>query len=152
MVYEHEFKQTYYTLNQRPCPFEKAILGRCCLCTKSQRLHIAEREGVTCTSAEMYSLCVTLLERFYENAQFALKLRHQPKFLPHGKAIKIQCGGLLGLHAILHREEIMSHHVEDISNLVVQAITVFGRFEQLPYQEIIKFINSYQGRAKRPRR
>lgn len=152
MVYEHEFKQTYYTLNQRPCSFEKAILSSRCACTKSQRLHIAEREGITCTSADIHPFCVTLLKQLCENAQFALKLKYSSQSLPHAKAMKVQCGGLLGLQAILQGESKDMQNVQDISTLILQAVATFGQFERLPYQEIIKFISVYQVRAKPTRR
>jgi len=152
LVYEHEFRQTYYMLNQRPCPFEKAILSSRCACTKSQRLHIAEREGITCTAVEIYPLCLMLLEQLCENAQFTLKIKQPSEPLPHAKAVKVQCGGLLGLQAVLQSESTEIQYVQDISALIIQAITTFGKFEQLPYQEIIKFISAYQVRAKHPHR
>lgn len=148
MVYEQEFKRTYFTLNQRPCPFEKAILSSRCNCSQSQRLYLAEREGITCISEEIYSLCSVLLEQLCIKAQFALKLMRTGEPLPHAKAMKVQCGGLLGLQTILQNKSSDNQHVEDISTLILQAITTFKQFEQLPYQEIVKFISTYQVRGK----
>lgn len=148
MVYEQEFKRTYYTLNQRPCPFEKAILSSRCNCSQSQRLHIAEREGITCVSEEIYSLCSVLLEQLCIKAQFSLKLTQTDKPLPHAKAMKVQCGGLLGLQATLQGESLDNQCIKDISALVLRAITTFKQFEQLPYQEIVKFISAYKVRRK----
>lgn len=57
---EHEFQQAREQLNQRPCPFEKAILSSRCFCTKCQRLNIAEREMAACVSSVTQARCVIL--------------------------------------------------------------------------------------------
>ncbi|EDN67914.1 conserved hypothetical protein [Beggiatoa sp. PS] len=147
---ELEYQQTLEKLNQCPCTYEKAILSNRCACEKSQRIYIAEREAVACLSSEAQERCMTLLEQFFDNARFALRQTNLETPQPHAKAMKVQCGGLLGLQAALSAEQPTElKPVENIDALVTQALEEFGDFKQLPYQKIIQFISHYQVRGKR---
>ena len=146
---EREYQQAREQLNQCPCVFEKAVLSTRCSCVHFQRLNIAEREAAACQAPIAQARCTQLLHYFYQNARFALKLSHLEHQLAHAKAMKLQCGGLTGLSAVLQFPP--SHHpsqVKNIDALITQALTAFNKLEQLPYQEIIKFINHYQVRSK----
>jgi hypothetical protein len=72
VIDENEYRRTYRKVNELPCPFERAILGAPCACELSQRLLLAEREAVACTSAPDQADCCLLLELMRENARFAL--------------------------------------------------------------------------------
>ena len=48
---EKEYKNTYQSINERRCVFEKTINSRRCTCKQSQRFHLADREGIACKSA-----------------------------------------------------------------------------------------------------
>jgi hypothetical protein len=147
---ELEYQQTLEKLNQCPCPYEKAILSNRCACEKEKRMNIAERETVACLSTEAQERCLTLLDYFFENARFALKQTNLEGPQPHAKAMKVQCGGLLGLQVALNKEEpAQANPVENIDALVTQALEEFGTLNQLPYQKIIQFISHYQVRGKR---
>jgi len=146
---EREYQQARERLNQCPCPYEKAILSSRCACAKCQRLNIAEREAAACVSPTAQERCVALLEQLYQNARFALKQPRLEGPQPHSKAMKVQCGGLFGLVAVLFSERAEVSRVENIDALVTQALSTFGELKKLPYQEIVKFISNYQVRAKR---
>lgn len=148
---EDEYKAFYQTLNQHPCQFEKAVLSSRCACSKAQRLNLAEREAVVCTLQAARLRCQALLDALHQNARFALKQAHQPDAMPHGKEMKVQCGGLQGLQAALFPES--GEGVGDIAGLVEQAVARFGGLEHLPYQEIVRAIAHYQvrkGRREKP--
>lgn len=145
---EMEYQTIREILNQCPCPFEKALLSSRCTCAKFQRLNIAEREAAACILPAAQVRCIALLEQLYQNARFALKQPRMDKPQPHNKAMKIQCGGLLGLQAALS-PECDNKQVENIDALVTQALKNYGELEKLPYQEIVKFISHYQVRVKR---
>jgi hypothetical protein len=145
---EHEFQQARERLIQYPCPFEKAVLSSRCGCAKCQRLNIAEREATTCVSPAAQARCAILLEHLYQKARFALK---QPRIegpQPHAKAMKVQCGGLLGLAAVLF-EQAEPPSVENIDALVTQALETFGGMDDLPFFDIVKFLSHYQVRTRR---
>ena len=145
---EREYQQAHDRLNQCPCPFEKAILSSRCACAKCQRLNIAEREAAACVFPTAQARCSTLLELLCQNARFALKQPHLGSPLPHAKAMKVQCGGLFGLATVLVSESSEVPIVTNIDALLTQALATFGDFNQLPYQEIVKFISNYQVRVK----
>ncbi len=154
---EREFQQVREQLNQHPCPFEKAIFSSCCGCTKCQRLNLAERETAACLSATAQARCVILLDKLYQNARFAIKKVRLVDPQPHAKAMKVQCGGLIGLQSVLVLKEAFdtkkvgfeTKQVKDIDALITEALEQLGGVEKFPYQEIVKFISHYQVRAKR---
>lgn len=149
MIDEDEYRRTYRKVNELACPFERAILGGPCACSLSQRLLLAEREAVTCTSSEARADCQSLLEQLRENARFALKLPHLEEPLPHGKEIKVQAGGMLGLQAVIYPEHRDEPRVDDIHDLVYWARDRFEDLDNLPYREIVKYVVSYQPRKRR---
>jgi len=151
-VDEKEFKRFYKNINQQACVFEKAILSTRCACEKSRRVNIAEREGVACVSKNACDMCMILLKALSKNAQFALKLQHPIYPLPHSKAMKVQCGGLLGVQSILSAKLLNSKNIENIYTIVAQAIEKFEQLDNLPYNEIVKFINHYEPRQSRRKR
>lgn len=163
---EHEFQQTREQLNQCPCPFEKAILSNRCFCTKCQRLNIAEREMTACISLVAQMRCVSLFEQLYKNARFAIKQVRLDSPQPHAKVMKVQCGGLLGLQSVIMSsekcsmvasEEVVSEEysrmkqIKNIDALITQALEIWDRIENFPYQEIVKCISHYHIRAKHAR-
>jgi hypothetical protein len=144
---EREYQQVRERLNQCPCVFEKAILTNRCGCEKCQRLNLAERELATCTSPTAQQRCIELLDQLYQNARFALKQPHLTAPLPHGKVMKVQCGGLLGLQTLLFSESNTTQPaVGNIDALITQALETYGDLKKLPYQEVVKFISHYQVR------
>jgi len=145
---EKEFKKAFKDVNDAPCVFAKAILRRCCRCSRSQKLFIAEREAVACKSPGARQRCAEVLAVLHDKATFALKLPHPEAVLPHGKELKVQCGGMLGLQqALLGQDD--SDVVEDINGLLENALKDYDTIEALPYSEVVKGVTSFQPRAKK---
>lgn len=144
---ENEYKKSYRTLNSAPCVFAKALLRRCCGCSRSQKLFIAEREAIACLSPGGRQRCEEVLEILHDKATFALKQPHIEGPLPHAKELKIQCGGMLGLQASLQQEA--SAVVDDIHQLLERAFAQYGPAGALPYSEVVRTISSFQPRQKR---
>lgn len=144
---ENEFKKTYRAVNNAPCVFAKAILRRCCTCSRSQKLFIAEREAVSCLSPGGRQRCEEVLEVLRDKASFALKQSHIVGPLPHAKELKVQCGGMLGLQESLTHQA--SELVADIHQLLEQSFEEYGSAEALPYSEVVRTITSFQPRNKR---
>jgi len=139
---EDEFKQARERLNQNPCPFQKAILSSRCGCEKCHRLSIAERENVACISTSAQKRCVELFENFCKNAKFVFKnIDLEGGAMPHGKAMRVQCGGLFGLAATFV-DGANFPQVDNIDALVTHSLEKYGNMESLPYQNIVKFISS----------
>ena len=121
------------------CPFEKSILTHCADCSKSEKHNIAEREAVACISALEQNKCTSLHELLRNNFKFALGKSHIEGPLTHAQEMRIQCGGLKGLQFIVDGNEEMS----DISELLARAIKNFGKMEDVPFSQIIRYANAH---------
>jgi hypothetical protein len=148
-VEENLFRATYEGLRRRECPFERAILRGCCACPLSRRLHVGERLGVGCRDGEASRRCLALFAALRHNARFALRLSHPEAPLPHGKRIKVECGGLLGLARLL--EPTVEPPVRDIHAVVEEALSRYETLEEIPYQRLMPEINAFRGRPPRHR-
>jgi hypothetical protein len=142
------FRRTYRSINERFCPYEKSILTNNCNCSRAKRFCIAEREGVNCGSDEAQARCLELLDLLRRQARFALKATDEQAALPHAKAMRVQVGGLRGLHAVVAPREPIPVKIEDISGIVAMACEQFGRLGNLPFQPIIQQIAAYKGRRR----
>ena len=149
---QDEFRQTYREVNARACPYEKSILTNNCDCSMAERFCIAEREGVRCTSDQAQARCLALLEFLRLRARFDLQTTDQRSVVPHGKAMKIQVGGMRGLKAALAPGDPVPTTIDDIFGTLATALQRFGGLEQLPLQPIVQQIAAYQGRKRSRRR
>lgn len=140
------FRQTYDAINERYCPFEKSILTNNCRCARARRFCIAEREGVNCTADDAQARCIELLDLLRSQARFALKTTAERSALPHAKAMRVQVGGLRGIHAALRPESEVPEQIDDIDAIVEAAIEHFGSLDALPFQTIVQQITAYRGR------
>lgn len=152
MVEEDEYRSTYKAINRRRCEFEKAITSRHCSCVHATRFFLADREGVSCESPRMLENCKTFLQLLRAKAQFALKLTATSEILPHAKEIKVQNGGIQGLSEALHRNSTDCEGKFEIAGLIKRGEATYGSLENMPFQEIVKSVVSYEGRRRRPDR
>jgi hypothetical protein len=144
---EDEFRSTYHAVNRQRCVFEKTILTRKADCEFAGRFCIAEREGVACRHDEAHQRCSQTLEGMREKALFALRLTHLADQLPHGKEIKVQSGGLIGLHHLLEADATPDT-IPNINALLEQAAQKYGGLDSLPYDEIVRWIVSFKPRRQ----
>jgi hypothetical protein len=149
---EKEYRNTYDAVNKRRCVFEKAINSRRCSCSKSERFHLADREGITCKSAAGNALCSGLLALMRNNARFALHLTNVHGPLPHAKEIRVQTGGMLGLQGLLYDEKKHQTDVDDIISTIDTALQRYSRLEDLPFDIIVQGIVRFEGRKRHPHR
>lgn len=148
------FRKTYRDVNERFCAFEKSVLTNQCRCSKAEKFCIAEREGVHCGSDVGQAQCLELLDLLREQARFALKTSTTPekRLLPHGKAIRIQVGGMRGLAQALNPAKELPEVIEDVYGLICQARERFGDLHALPFPRIMQQIAAYRGRTRSRRR
>jgi hypothetical protein len=145
---EDLYRQTYHELNARPCPFEKAILRTCGACSQARRFNIAEREAVGCMHPGAWQRCLDALSVWRQKATFAIQLPQVDAPLPHGKEIKVQCGGILGLQRVLDAAHPAAATVTDIYDLLEQATSRFGGVDAFPYEDIVRTIAHYKSRGR----
>jgi hypothetical protein len=142
---EDAYKQARQTAIALPCPFERALLSRCVNCYKARRLLLAEREVVSCTEEAANATCIAFSQALHHNARFALHIdEHQP--WPFGKEIRAECGGVLGLQAVLGQDLQVA---ADVSLLVDAALTRYGAIDAFPYSAIMRGVVHFEPRKRR---
>ncbi len=149
---QDQFRTTYREINQRFCAYEKSVLTNQCDCTQVERFCIAEREGAHCNSDSGHGRCQELLELLRAHARFALKALGEKDLMPHGKAMKVQVGGLRGIKLTLEPDKPTPATIDDVDGTILAAIDHFGGLEKLPFQTIIQQIAAYQVKKRSRRR
>jgi hypothetical protein len=147
-VDEDRYREAREIFDGSLCPFSKAVLTRCCECERSMRINVAEREVVNCASSEARTACLRVLDLLKSNARFALKLPNAESPLSHAQAMKLQCGGLLGLQETVFPERSGESRVSNIYGLISDARRIFGRVDALPFGDIVRRISSYENRRR----
>jgi hypothetical protein len=145
------FRQTYREVNETYCAFEKSVLTNECHCHLAERFCIAEREGVHCLSAESQQRCLRWLELLREQARFALRTEEERRLLPHGKAIRLQVGGMRGLQKVLPADNEAATAI-DVDHALANAQEHFGTLDQVPFSAIMRDVAAYQVRKRSRRR
>ncbi len=144
---EQEYRSTYHSVNPIRCVFEKSINSRQTGCRRSHRFCLADREGISCTDNNCQSMCQQFLDHLRNKALFSLKLTRVLGPLPHAKEMRVQTGGILGLQELMTEQ---SRPVKpDINLLLENAVQKFNGIEALPFDELMRAVNQYQGRSKR---
>ena len=143
------FRQTYREVNAVYCAFEKSVLTNECQCACADRFCIAEREGVHCRDARSQARCLRWLELLREQARFALRTDQSKHLLPHGKAIRLQVGGMRGLGRVLDDDIDATADGDRALGVAEQR---FGGLDALPFADIMQDIAAYQIRNRSRRR
>lgn len=146
------FRETYREVNEVCCAFEKSVLTNECGCRQAQRFCIAEREGVRCRSADAQRRCLRWLELLREHTRFALRSEDEPRLLPHGKAIRLQVGGMRGLARVLETEGYGPAPGGDVEQTLSRAEVAFGALEAAPFSELMRDVAAYRIRKRSKRR
>jgi len=147
MYDENAYKQTYSDVNPLQCVFERGMLRRCVGCEQGIRRNIAEREAVGCRDKEAHQLCGAFKAQLKQAAAFVLKLTHPDDPLPHAKELKLQCGGLNGLHRAMSGDG--AGMVSDVSSVLAGATERYGSLDGLPYGDLIQSIREFEPRPRR---
>jgi len=126
------------------CVFAKALLARAAVCQLAERRAVAEREVLECTSVVARSQCSTLAALLRERARFALRLPGKGQPLIHAQALRLQCGGLLGLQQALGAAQA------DVHAMLGVARQRYGGFGELPWDALVRELAHWQ--PQRPRR
>jgi hypothetical protein len=126
------------------CIFAKALLARTALCELAARRTLGERDIIECASPVARTNCSTLGALLHERARFALRLPPPGHPVVHAQALRLQCGGLLGLQRALGAEQANVHR------MVGAAHERYGSLAEVPWEAIVDVIRAWQ--SHRPRR
>ena len=144
---EGEYKSTYNQIAEIRCEFEKALTNHKAKCPLARHFWLADREGYACKSEQAAAKCRQVLKNLREKSRFVLKLQETADRLPHNMEIRVQAGGMQGIHSLFHADPV--DVVEDIHALLQQAESAYGRLESMPYSEIVQSVSRFQGRRSR---
>jgi hypothetical protein len=145
VVDEAAFRHARGEINRLPCVFERALLARHADCELAVRHQIAERETVACAQPAAHAACAEMAGLLSEKSAFALGLIGTSRILTHAMAMKIQCGGLNGLKALLDVDAV----APDVRRLVVLAKQRYGDLGELPFSEIVQGMAAWKTRRRR---
>lgn len=124
------------------CVFEKAQLAGQAGCARVQRSLLAEREAVTCPSASSHARCLELHAQFRRSFSFALG-KPTDAVLTHAQEMRVQCGGLRGLHQVLAGD----CEVHDADGLAAETLRRWGDWDGVPWSEVVHAAaQCYKGR------
>jgi predicted lipid-binding transport protein (Tim44 family) len=142
------FRDTYNAVNERRCPYEKAILTGNCGCSLAKRFCIAEREGVRCAADDGQTRCMDLLEPARPGALRAQDHRRHAR--PAARQGHARAGGRAARRARAALADDAAAEpqapIDDVDALLSQAAEHFGGLAELPYQRIVQQIAAYRGR------
>lgn len=141
---EIAFRNVRGEINRLPCVFERALLARHAVCDLAVRHQIAERESISCEQAAAHGACSRMAELLREKSAFALGLTATQRILPHAMVMKIQCGGLDGLMALLDGDAT----APDAGRLVRLAAERYGDLGELPFSEIVQGVAAWKARRR----
>ena len=139
---EIAFRHIREEVNRLPCAFERALLARRAVCDLAVRHQIAERESIACAQSEAHAACSQMSGLLREKSSFALGLTATRRILPHAMIMKIQCGGLDGLKALLDP----AASTPDAGRLVRLATERYGDPGALPFSEIVQGVAAWKAR------
>ena len=145
---EKEYKDTYDHLNQLRCVYEKCMTSLHGACSQGKMFRLADRHGFGCHSSVHQVQCSALLGHLRSKTKFVFKLHDIDGPLPHNKEIRVQNGGLDGLHEMVY-EDGKPEKIEDVSQLISDAVTKYGGVEKIPYDQVMKSVMAYEARPKR---
>ena len=126
------------------CVFTKALLARAAVCELAARRALGERDIIECASPVARTNCGTLGALLHERARFALRLPAPGHPVVHAQALRLQCGGLVGLQQALGATQANVHRMVGIAH------ERYGSLTEVPWDAIVDAIKAWQSR--RPRR
>jgi len=129
-------------MERNRCPFEKVILSTYGACENASQYYVGERTGVACESAAARNDCTALVRRLRGASRFALKVTDTARELPFGKEMKILFGGLAGLQELMG--DLSSGKVDNIYPLVRDTKLRYGALENLPCDQIMKYVAAFK--------
>lgn len=124
------------------CVFAKALLARAAVCELALRRNIGERELVECASVVARTNCATLAALMHERARFVLRLPRPGQAMIHAQALRLHCGGLIGLQQALGAAK------PDVHVMVGAAHERFGSLTELPWETVVRDVASWQPRSR----
>jgi hypothetical protein len=133
------------------CPFKRVLLPGDFGCRHATVVTRREGPDIACSSSSTQALCAEVLSGLKQNGLPALGYTDDPTELPHGVAMKVQMGGLLGLQRLVGVPAADPSAVSDVGAIVVVGVERYGRAAAIPYADIIDDMSAFQLKRRRGR-
>ena len=131
------------------CPFRQVLLPGDFACRHAEVVTRREGPDIACHASETHGRCGEVLARLKEVGLPALGHTDDLTELPHGVAMKVQMGGLLGLQRLLDPGASASGVVGDVGALVGQAVARYVSSASVPYEDLVPAMAAYQLKRRR---
>lgn len=130
------------------CSFAVTMIRETYACEKARMVTRRAGPDIACTSEDASSRCREVLEKFKEAGLTAFDAEDDLLSTPHSVYVKIQFGGLLGLaRDVMHSS---ADNVENIFQLIGQAVKHYHSLDAIPYQEYVQTMKKLKvGRKRR---
>jgi hypothetical protein len=130
------------------CPFSAPLIRNDFGCSNAREIVRRGGAEIACEQPASHALCSELHTSIRLSALAAMELEDDLLTLPHNVLVKIQYGGVLGLHALTSGGPPTDGRVDDISALVSTAMQTFQRLENIPLDVINETIIAYKTRRR----
>ena len=138
------------------CPFAAPLTAGKAGCHNAQEVVRRGGSEYDCRSAPDHAVCLALFERLKAAALPAFGVEDDLLSMPHSTLIRIQGGGLLGLHRLLADQpgEVgrADPEIADVADLVDRARQRYGDLALLPVAGLTAEMRAYQLERRGSRR
>jgi hypothetical protein len=133
------------------CPFKRVLLPGDFGCRHATVVTRREGPDIACGSAPAQSLCAEVLTRLKQQGLPALGHTDDLTELPHGVAMKVQMGGLLGLQRLAGVAAADPKVVADVGGVVTAAVERYRGAPAIPYADLIEDMSAFHLKRRRGR-
>jgi hypothetical protein len=123
-----------------PCAFERALRARHAVCELAVHTQAGGRESVACGQPLARALCAQLMGLLREKSAFTMKARPDARSVSPAALMKIQCGGLDGLKAVIEPAAL----APNVRRLVRIAQERYGVLAALPFSGIVQGVAAWK--------
>lgn len=128
-------------MDTEKCPFEHPLIGEIHGCSKAQSVSKRDGPHAVCTVTTAAARCQRLFEAFKQAALPVFDVPDDLEKMPHSVPVKIQYGGLQGLHTQLHGT---GDSIPDIHVLVDAAEARFGDITRIPCADYVALMTAHK--------
>jgi hypothetical protein len=130
------------------CPFSAPLIRNDFGCSNAREIVRRGGAEIACEQQAMHALCTELHTRIRRSALAAMELEDDLLTLPHNVLVKIQYGGVLGLHALTAGGPPENGRVDDIAALISNAVQTFQSTGAIPLDVIDETVIAYKTRRR----
>lgn len=129
-------------MDTHKCAFSHTLVANSFGCSRASTVTKRDGPHTVCTDAPAAARCAALFAAFKEAALPVFDVPDDLEQMPHSVPVKIQFGGLLGLHQALNPGD--GGRIADIHTLVEAALNRYGAIDAIPCADFTRAMTAYQ--------